>query len=444
MNATDFHNHGRWVQPPLSGTFWCRWSESWAVRELSRGLRPLVFLDGHSLTPRSDDAVFSRLLSRNRSGRRAASLAKKIDAIGRRLERAHLAVLKTSQEPAARLPALFQTYADVVGLWWFCIPLGQVIEAELRRRYPKLSSDDIFSAGKPVRQTWLEREAEAVRRIAALPKSKWKTAATKHAQHYAWIGTHHWGGKPYLVARCLQNVRAAAKRGAVEHAKKPRVIDPGLLQLARTVSYWRTHSAELTAKVVFDCRGALTEQAKRWKLSYDDLCQLTHREIEVNLGRPGLPAALKKQISARRRAYGCVVGAAGRERVYVGRAYDRMQKRLVPSEKVSGAEIHGTVASSGAPVTARACVVLGPKQFRDFRRGDVLVTNETTPDFVMLMKHASAVVTDIGGMTSHAAVVCRELGKPCVVSTRVATQAIKTGDRVTVDSVSGTVTILKS
>jgi pyruvate,water dikinase len=62
----------------------------------------------------------------------------------------------------------------------------------------------------------------------------------------------------------------------------------------------------------------------------------------------------------------------------------------------------------------------------------------------MLMKHASAVVTDIGGMTSHAAVVCRELGKPCVVSTRVATQAIKTGDRVTVDSVSGTVTILKS
>ncbi len=74
---------------------------------------------------------------------------------------------------------------------------------------------------------------------------------------------------------------------------------------------------------------------------------------------------------------------------------------------------------------------------RDMQKGDILVTGMTDPDFVSFMKMASAIVTDKGGITSHAAIVSRELNIPCVVGTENATQIMKTGQEYTVDSRNG-------
>jgi pyruvate, water dikinase len=76
---------------------------------------------------------------------------------------------------------------------------------------------------------------------------------------------------------------------------------------------------------------------------------------------------------------------------------------------------------------------------RDMTKGDILVTGMTDPDFVPFMKMASAIVTDKGGITSHAAIVSRELNIPCVVGTENATQVMKTGQEYTVDSRNGIV-----
>jgi pyruvate,water dikinase len=76
---------------------------------------------------------------------------------------------------------------------------------------------------------------------------------------------------------------------------------------------------------------------------------------------------------------------------------------------------------------------------RDMTKGDILVTGMTDPDFVPFMKMASAIVTDKGGITSHAAIVSRELNIPCVVGTENATQLMKTGQEYTVDSRNGVV-----
>ncbi len=72
-------------------------------------------------------------------------------------------------------------------------------------------------------------------------------------------------------------------------------------------------------------------------------------------------------------------------------------------------------------------------------QGDVLVAHMTAPDWVPLMRRAAAIVTDSGGMTCHAAIVSRELGIPCVVGTSVATQTLRDGELVTVDSARGVV-----
>ena len=88
----------------------------------------------------------------------------------------------------------------------------------------------------------------------------------------------------------------------------------------------------------------------------------------------------------------------------------------------------------------KATVVLNPDDAnRDMKKGDILVTGMTDPDFVPFMKMASAIVTDKGGITSHAAIVSRELNIPCVVGTETATQIMKTGKDYTVDSRNGVI-----
>jgi pyruvate,water dikinase len=85
-----------------------------------------------------------------------------------------------------------------------------------------------------------------------------------------------------------------------------------------------------------------------------------------------------------------------------------------------------------------AKVVFTPDEASEkMQKGDVLVTDMTNPDFVPFMKIASAIVTDKGGITSHAAIVSRELSIPCVVGTETATQVMKTGKEYTVDSRNG-------
>ena len=102
--------------------------------------------------------------------------------------------------------------------------------------------------------------------------------------------------------------------------------------------------------------------------------------------------------------------------------------------------VRGLPASPGI-ATGVARVIFDPRspEAAKFKKGDVLVTKMTDPDWVPLMKKAAAIVTDEGGMTSHAAIVSRELGIPAVVGTGNATKVIKTGMLVTVDGSRGVV-----
>jgi pyruvate,water dikinase len=87
-----------------------------------------------------------------------------------------------------------------------------------------------------------------------------------------------------------------------------------------------------------------------------------------------------------------------------------------------------------------AKVVLTPEEAeKAMTKGDVLVTDMTNPDFVPFMKMASAIVTNKGGVTSHAAIVSRELAIPCIVGTETATKVMETGKQYTVDSRNGIV-----
>ena len=76
-------------------------------------------------------------------------------------------------------------------------------------------------------------------------------------------------------------------------------------------------------------------------------------------------------------------------------------------------------------------------EISDFRKGEVLVTDKTDPDWEPIMRIASAIVTDRGGRTCHAAIVSRELGIPCIIGTGNGTKTMKTGQQVTTDTSEG-------
>ncbi len=98
----------------------------------------------------------------------------------------------------------------------------------------------------------------------------------------------------------------------------------------------------------------------------------------------------------------------------------------------------GISASPGLG-TGRVRILKSPKEIDKMKQGDVLVASMTSPDYVPAMKKAAAIITDLGGATSHAAIVSRELGVPCVVGARDATKKLKNDFIVSVDGTHGMV-----
>src|SRR5205085_4729715 len=100
--------------------------------------------------------------------------------------------------------------------------------------------------------------------------------------------------------------------------------------------------------------------------------------------------------------------------------------------------VKGLGASAGVAVGA-VRVLRSPGEGAGFRAGEILVAPLTAPDWVPLMQQAAAIITDQGGATSHAAIISREMGLPCIVGTGNATEVLKDGMTVTVDGGAGVV-----
>jgi phosphohistidine swiveling domain-containing protein len=163
---------------------------------------------------------------------------------------------------------------------------------------------------------------------------------------------------------------------------------------------------------------------------------LTIDEIEQYLKNHKLPS--KKELVGRSNgvAFFCQQKTV---ELLVGSSYKDLQKGLA---SFTGNELKGSIAYRGlAKGTAR--IIFNPFKVKKFDKGDVLITGMTRPEFLPLMKKASAFVTDAGGLLSHAAIVARELKKPCILATENASKVIKDGDLVEVDANNGIVRILK-
>lgn len=133
------------------------------------------------------------------------------------------------------------------------------------------------------------------------------------------------------------------------------------------------------------------------------------------------------------------------ETLYGGMKTADLRERMNIDVTTQLPSTHGTITGQtvyqGA-VRGTAKLVFSSKDAEELSPGDILISPMTTPNLVTVMKKAAAIVTDEGGVTSHAAIAARELKIPCIVGTRFATEVIKNGDLVEVNADKGFVRLV--
>ncbi len=282
-----------------------------------------------------------------------------------------------------------------------------------------------------------------------------KEKIEKHRQKYAYMGFFLLGGKPWATNSILQRLREEVEnepqtlltkmeeRKRQEEKKLKQFISKikenefkELIALAREISFLRTFHAEKATEACYYAQPLLQEVAQRMNVSYGHFIYLLPSEIEdfytknrqINLA----------EIRERQKAY--VLVNRPKIQIYTGRSIEKFKREH--EQKISqGHELKGSIANIGF-VKGIARVIHDKSELPKVQKGDILVAELTTPDFVPAMERAAAFVTDTGGITSHAAIIAKEFNKPCIVGTEIATKILKDGDLVEVNATTGTIKVL--
>lgn len=125
-----------------------------------------------------------------------------------------------------------------------------------------------------------------------------------------------------------------------------------------------------------------------------------------------------------------------------GKDVAKLKDEILKSTINSYNKVSGSVASRGMAI-GKVRLIEPHVENQKFEEGEILVTRMTTPDLMPLIKKASAIITDEGGITCHAAIVSREFKKPCIIGTKIATQIFKDGDIIEVDAEIGVINRVK-
>jgi phosphohistidine swiveling domain-containing protein len=221
---------------------------------------------------------------------------------------------------------------------------------------------------------------------------------------------------------------------------KPSAEFKKVIQKARHHSYVRNRRVEAFFKAD-DCASLIYHEiAKRNKFNPEWIMDVSVPEMLGALEGKKLPS--KSEMARRLKNYAMLVRNAQTKLVSDPKEIKKMAKQYFVKVKAA-AEVRGQMACLGGIIRGRAKVCLDKSEIHKVKRGDILIAQFTTPDFVPAMERAAAVVADQGGLSSHAAIVSRELGVPCVIATTNGTRIIKDNDLLEIDAHKGIVKILK-
>jgi len=268
-------------------------------------------------------------------------------------------------------------------------------------------------------------------------------------EHYKVLIKEFAHGSPAKELASIRQKSVKAKRFYKNFIKK-QGIDKKLIRDAKTLQeyiFFRTVRGEYIVRTMLYAKNLLTEIALRLGLNFNDIVWFTPQEIVEAMKTGKIP-----DFNPRKEGYSLIIREGQpiltvkkqrgiKEIIKQEPGIERKEGKIAIEEKEVEI-LKGQIAQSGM-VKARVRIIKSAKDAGKLIEGDVLVTSMTTPDYILAIHRAAAIITDEGGVLCHAALVSREFGIPCIIGTGNATKVLNDGDVVEVDANTGTVKILE-
>lgn len=249
------------------------------------------------------------------------------------------------------------------------------------------------------------------------------------------------GDAARILAKTLtDDVSFKKKQLSLEHSRIQDKRHRDLLILLRRILFDKAYRVDALYQGYFAIEPILRELAKRLSLSLNQIYMIYGAWMPKILREKRTPVSMLNEALK----YSAFIKEGDQLRFYIGKMAEKKMApilKALPKEK----RVNELKGECGYPGKVRGIVriVAGNSQMLKVGEGDVLVSQATDPSYLPAMKKAVAFVTDMGGLTAHAAIVAREMKKPCVIGTRNATIVFKDGDRIEVDATRGIVRKLK-
>lgn len=346
-------------------------------------------------------------------------------------------LLATTKKDFKAFRAAYEKYSPAILLPWQAEePVAQRMRKLLEKKCSAAKVEELMSALNIPLQDNIHKQEE---RDLVLTRS-----VQQHVKKYEWFKSRFGAIAPYTVAEAKAKLEAINKkeflaayhkekkyiRAAIKEAKKLLGKEWHLVDFMQFIVYYRTHRTDTLNRAQYLFVPELKNMAKARRLTYKQLLYCTHDEIVENSIPP------LAELNARIKSHALVM-EAGQVQCLSGKAADKV--RVFLHEKVGNtSEVRGAIAFTGK-ARGSARLIFGTDDFSKVKAGDIIVTSMTNPHMIPIMKKAAAFVTDEGGITCHAAILAREMKKPCIIGTKIATKVFKDGDRIEVDADKGIV-----
>jgi len=310
---------------------------------------------------------------------------------------------------------------------------------------------------KKVKKVFLKKEVKEI--TEQLPKinKKLSKEIDLHYKKYCWLSFMYIGpawNKDYFVARIkgllkdekelpeiLKKMNSREKE--VKQKKLAELLSLNkktqeLFGISKEIIYLKGLRKDAMYFSFYSYEPLLKEISKRTGFSVNQLRFLWPTELsKAILGKKFNPNELNE-----RRKLSVFVSINGKKKTFIGKEAKKRAKQSPNPKNFKLKELEGTTAVPGM-VKGIAKIINIPEEMSKMNEGDILVSHVTNPNLVPAMKKASAIVTDIGGVTCHAAIVSRELNIPCVIGTKIATKVFKDGDLLDVNANHGIIKKIK-
>ncbi len=314
--------------------------------------------------------------------------------------------------------------------------------------------------------TEFKREQEELMNLALKVKNvqnlqKFEKELHEHSEKFGWLMYGYagpaWKKEDFTeVLKSLLSENVASKLASLKQSEKITIEkiafyekklnlsneEKQFFEIARGFMKAKALRKEAMSFVAYASEPLHREIAKRLQLSMLQVRYLLLPELKTAL----LKGEFNESELAKRTEY-VVYGLfnSGKDEVIATGKDAEEFVALIKSEKIASS-VNVVTGTCACPGSARGIVKIinALSDVAKMKKGDVLVSHATTPDIIQAMKLASAIVTDMGGLTCHAAIVSRELGIPCIIGTRIATKVFKDCDLVEVNTKNGTVKKIKN